>query len=354
MAVPPSSRYLHRSSERRTNHERSGLDGPLAARSGQVLSRWVKPGRGPARRTPLPTGRFVHSRPSTPFEMPLIDRESDKPVNRYRPAGRAVGGERGRVLSSGFHRRLIRYAHDAGDSSRLVSRPRTDARRPAHRALVGRQRLDGTRSVRPGPHSPASPGPPGLRTPTGLSRAAPGRVPARAAYGHSRRGGGRRAGVHRGRCVRAGQGPRRRRPRRLASRAAAQEPPPGRRAGRADPGRSRRPRDPSAAPEGANGSGSVPDPLNGISMPVPDGWTGQAFAIGAQVTSDEAYKCPGDTSETCTAGGAYSAPALALGTKGDTAEAGRQGRHRGQRRGVLRRQVLRRDHLAPGAGVARR
>ncbi|MCF1592939.1 hypothetical protein L0P92_05045, partial [Streptomyces muensis] len=32
------------------------------------------------------------------------------------------------------------------------------------------------------------------------------------------------------------------------------------------------------------------------------------------------YKCPSDTSQTCMKGGAYSAPALALRTKGDTAE----------------------------------
>ncbi|MFK4108179.1 DUF2510 domain-containing protein [Streptomyces sp. NPDC002176] len=76
----------------------------------------------------------------------------------------------------------------------------------------------------------------------------------------------------------------------------------------------------SAAPK-VRGGGTLPDPVNGISMPVPEGWTGQAFAIGAQVTSDKSYKCPGDTSKTCTAGGAYSAPARALGTRGETAEA---------------------------------
>ncbi|MGW4287775.1 DUF2510 domain-containing protein [Streptomyces sp. NPDC004673] len=76
----------------------------------------------------------------------------------------------------------------------------------------------------------------------------------------------------------------------------------------------------SAAPK-VQGGGTLPDPVNGISMPVPEGWTGQAFAIGAQVTSDKSYKCPGDTSKNCTAGGAYSAPARALGTRGETAEA---------------------------------
>ncbi|KUO19403.1 DUF2510 domain-containing protein [Streptomyces dysideae] len=67
-------------------------------------------------------------------------------------------------------------------------------------------------------------------------------------------------------------------------------------------------------------SGSVTDPVSGISLPVPDGWFGQAITVGAQVASNETYKCPGDTDESCMKGGAYSAPALALGTRGDTAE----------------------------------
>ncbi|MGC3003773.1 hypothetical protein ACPF8X_36715, partial [Streptomyces sp. G35A] len=67
-------------------------------------------------------------------------------------------------------------------------------------------------------------------------------------------------------------------------------------------------------------SGSVTDGLSGISLPVPDGWYGQELQVGAQVTSKESYKCPGDTSKTCTKGGAYSAPAAALRTRGSTAE----------------------------------
>ncbi|PTH90582.1 hypothetical protein C9J60_03480 [Streptomyces sp. A244] len=67
-------------------------------------------------------------------------------------------------------------------------------------------------------------------------------------------------------------------------------------------------------------SGSVTDAVSGISLPIPKGWYGQQARAGAQVTSDDSYKCPGDTSSTCTKGGAYSAPALALGTKGATAE----------------------------------
>jgi hypothetical protein len=67
-------------------------------------------------------------------------------------------------------------------------------------------------------------------------------------------------------------------------------------------------------------SGSVTDPLSGISLPIPDGWYGTQLTVGAQVTSDDSYKCPGDTSQSCTRGGAYSAPAVVLGTRGDTAE----------------------------------
>ncbi|WP_155055880.1 DUF2510 domain-containing protein [Streptomyces blattellae] len=67
-------------------------------------------------------------------------------------------------------------------------------------------------------------------------------------------------------------------------------------------------------------SGSVTDAISGISIPIPDGWYGQTLSVGASVTSEDSYDCPGDTSASCTKGGAYSAPALALGTAGSTAE----------------------------------
>ncbi|WP_367319569.1 DUF2510 domain-containing protein [Streptomyces sp. HUAS ZL42] len=67
-------------------------------------------------------------------------------------------------------------------------------------------------------------------------------------------------------------------------------------------------------------SGSVTDAISGISIPIPDGWYGQEITAGAQVSSNDTYKCPGDTSKTCTKGGAYSVPAQLLGTKGTTAE----------------------------------
>ncbi|MFH9550167.1 DUF2510 domain-containing protein [Streptomyces sp. NPDC017435] len=80
----------------------------------------------------------------------------------------------------------------------------------------------------------------------------------------------------------------------------------------------------SPSPEGSEPpkikSGSVTDALNGISIPIPAGWTGQEMNVGAQITSDSSYKCPGDTSKTCTKGGVYSAPAEVLKAKGATAE----------------------------------
>ncbi|MGN9817820.1 DUF2510 domain-containing protein [Streptomyces sp. SD11] len=67
--------------------------------------------------------------------------------------------------------------------------------------------------------------------------------------------------------------------------------------------------------------GFAADPVNGISLPVPDDWSGSTIQVGAQVTSKDSYKCPGDDTATCTRGGAYSAPALALELKATTAEA---------------------------------
>ncbi|MGW1721635.1 DUF2510 domain-containing protein [Streptomyces sp. NPDC002306] len=82
---------------------------------------------------------------------------------------------------------------------------------------------------------------------------------------------------------------------------------------------------PSPAPDGSQAprieSGSVTDAVSGISIPIPDGWYGQESTVGATVTSNDSYDCPGDTSKRCTKGGAYSAPAAALGVAGTTAEA---------------------------------
>ncbi|MFF3445747.1 DUF2510 domain-containing protein [Streptomyces sp. NPDC002667] len=98
---------------------------------------------------------------------------------------------------------------------------------------------------------------------------------------------------------------------------------------------------PSGAPGGSGGSGGpggqspapgesggpqadpgfATDVYNGISIPVPDGWTGQSRAGTASVSTKDTYKCPGDTSQNCQRGGAYSAPASAQKLKSTTAEA---------------------------------
>ncbi|WP_239075997.1 hypothetical protein, partial [Streptomyces sp. SID9913] len=82
----------------------------------------------------------------------------------------------------------------------------------------------------------------------------------------------------------------------------------------------RRPERPDGSEPPRIESGSVTDALNGISLPIPEGWYGQEIGAGAHISSKDSYKCPGDTSKTCVKGGAYSAPAVALGTRGATAE----------------------------------
>ncbi|MFB7240905.1 hypothetical protein CW362_22105 [Streptomyces populi] len=67
--------------------------------------------------------------------------------------------------------------------------------------------------------------------------------------------------------------------------------------------------------------GYATDVYNGISIPVPDGWTGRNGAGTASVSTKDTYKCPGDTSQDCQRGGAYSAPAKAQKLKSTTAEA---------------------------------
>ncbi|MEV6016793.1 DUF2510 domain-containing protein [Streptomyces sp. NPDC051997] len=92
---------------------------------------------------------------------------------------------------------------------------------------------------------------------------------------------------------------------------------------------------PSGAPGGPGGQSPAPgrsggpqadpgfatDVYNGISIPVPDGWTGQSRAGTASVSTKDTYKCPGDPSQNCQRGGAYSAPASAQKLKSTTAEA---------------------------------
>ncbi|MFJ2676015.1 DUF2510 domain-containing protein [Streptomyces sp. NPDC087525] len=66
--------------------------------------------------------------------------------------------------------------------------------------------------------------------------------------------------------------------------------------------------------------GYATDAASGISLPVPDGWTGESGTIGAGVTTGQ-YECPGDTSQSCVRGGVFSAPAAALKVDATTAKA---------------------------------
>ncbi|MER6102698.1 DUF2510 domain-containing protein [Streptomyces sp. NPDC001832] len=66
--------------------------------------------------------------------------------------------------------------------------------------------------------------------------------------------------------------------------------------------------------------GYATDLASGISLPVPDGWTGKSGIAGAEVTTGE-YACPGDTSQQCVRGGVSSMPAKALQLDTTTAKA---------------------------------
>lgn len=97
-------------------------------------------------------------------------------------------------------------------------------------------------------------------------------------------------------------------------------------------GESGGPGDGSGESDGGNGQDQAPesqipsedgyatDVASGISLPVPDGWTGESGAVGAGLTTGE-YACPGDSSQKCVRGGVFSAPAAALKNTEKTAEA---------------------------------
>ncbi|MGW2058606.1 DUF2510 domain-containing protein [Streptomyces sp. NPDC001840] len=76
------------------------------------------------------------------------------------------------------------------------------------------------------------------------------------------------------------------------------------------------PRGPGGGESGAPGmpqteDGYATDAASGISIPVPDGWTGESGVVGAGVTTGK-YACPGDSSQSCVRGGVFSAPAAAM------------------------------------------
>ncbi|MFJ9055128.1 DUF2510 domain-containing protein [Streptomyces sp. NPDC102409] len=81
--------------------------------------------------------------------------------------------------------------------------------------------------------------------------------------------------------------------------------------------------DPDQQPMPQTEDGYATDAASGISIPVPDGWTGQSGPIGAGVQTGE-YACPGAESETCVRGGVTSAPAQALKIDATTAKAAAQ------------------------------
>ncbi|MFD3652884.1 DUF2510 domain-containing protein [Streptomyces sp. 24-1644] len=89
---------------------------------------------------------------------------------------------------------------------------------------------------------------------------------------------------------------------------------------------------PGVPEDGEEGGGQTPDGqmpqtekgyatdlASGISIPVPDGWTGSSAVVGAGLTTGE-HACPGDAEQKCVRGGVFSAPAAALGLKAATAE----------------------------------
>ncbi|WP_435136108.1 DUF2510 domain-containing protein [Actinacidiphila sp. bgisy144] len=88
---------------------------------------------------------------------------------------------------------------------------------------------------------------------------------------------------------------------------------------------SQNPSDPSQPTDPTNPSGgdTAVDVLDGISLPVLDGWTGGTTQDGLASISTGSYTCPGDTSgqQQCSLGGAYSEPAEALKVTATTAEA---------------------------------
>lgn len=100
------------------------------------------------------------------------------------------------------------------------------------------------------------------------------------------------------------------------------------------PGESQPPGGPDAPDGGGGGGGEdgspqqeIPtedgfatDMASGISIPVPDGWSGQSGPVGAGVSTGE-HPCPGNPDESCVRGGVNSVPAIALEIKATTAKA---------------------------------
>ncbi|WP_369217565.1 DUF2510 domain-containing protein [Streptomyces flavofungini] len=74
------------------------------------------------------------------------------------------------------------------------------------------------------------------------------------------------------------------------------------------------------APQGpGQESGFATDPVNGIKIPIPDGWKGGTTQAGAGVQTDP-IPCPGNTDEQCTRGSAFSQSAEELKLDGKSPE----------------------------------
>ncbi|MEU1116645.1 DUF2510 domain-containing protein [Streptomyces sp. NPDC005879] len=103
----------------------------------------------------------------------------------------------------------------------------------------------------------------------------------------------------------------------------AKEPSAG---GPREPGSSESPRTPRSPDEGGGPQAPEQDPgfasdlVNGVKIPVPDGWKGGSTRYGAGVQTD-AIPCPGNTSEQCTRGSAFSQSAEQLKVDATTPEA---------------------------------
>ncbi|MEV2256416.1 DUF2510 domain-containing protein [Streptomyces sp. NPDC050147] len=96
------------------------------------------------------------------------------------------------------------------------------------------------------------------------------------------------------------------------------------------PGAPQDPQDPQDPEQSQPPGGSAPpseegyatDVASGISLPVPEGWTGANGQGGGASVSVDPYPCPGEASKTCSRGGAYSGPAeAAFKNDAKTAEA---------------------------------
>ncbi|MFE0170847.1 DUF2510 domain-containing protein [Streptomyces sp. NPDC059002] len=89
-----------------------------------------------------------------------------------------------------------------------------------------------------------------------------------------------------------------------------------------NPGTPGSPESPQAPlPEGPKGeAGFATDPVNGIKIPIPDSWKGGTTERGAAVQTDP-IPCPGNPSEECTRGSAYSLSAESLKLDAKTPEA---------------------------------